>query len=608
MTEDVKVDIQDISPIPNAPKCFSWKNVNLSVTVNKTKKQLLTNVSGEVRAGEMIAIMGGSGAGKSTLLNTLAGRIGPGELSGDILLDGKKRSPRNWTLQCAYVEQDDILFKQLTVFETLRYSALLRLPRTMTIAEKEARVNSVISQLGLTGCKNTPIGDELVRGISGGERKRVSIGIELVTNPHILFLDEPTSGLDAFNAFNTIQSIKELAKKENKLVLMTIHQPRTDILELFDKVLLLSVGKVMWFGSTTDAITHFDGLGYKLPPKTNPSDYFIDIITIDQRDEKLREESLKRIALFQEAYEKLVVSNPNPSTPPEAVETSTKVAWPSLWINEFFIILHRYIINMTRDKAVVFATLGQACVNLLIVSILYYNVTNDIAGIQNRIGVFFFLTLNMTFGNVMPTVNAFPETKKLIKRERAAGSYRATSAYLAKVASTVPLVFIVVIILGTPLYWIVGLYNNVANFFTFLLILLIQALVANLLGLMIGSAVPSATVGQIVTPLVLIVFVLFSGLLLNLDTAPVFLRWIQWISFLTYTMKAFVQNEFNANAVFSCTHQPCFPDGPSVVKSYGFGTPDLWGSIAVNAGLGVAFLILGTIVFSYSSKPLMRLK
>ncbi|KAJ3318238.1 hypothetical protein HDV06_000741 [Boothiomyces sp. JEL0866] len=411
---DVKVDIHDISPIPTAPKRFSWKNVNLSVTVNKVKKQLLTNVSGEVRAGEMIAIMGGSGAGKSTLLNTLAGRIGPGELSGDILLDGKKRSPRNWTLQCAYVEQDDILFKQLTVFETLRYSALLRLPRTMSVAEKEARVNSVIAQLGLTGCKNTPIGDELVRGISGGERKRVSIGIELVTNPHILFLDEPTSGLDAFNAFNTIQSIKELAKKENKLVLMTIHQPRTDILELFDKVLLLSVGKVMWFGSTPDAITHFDGLGYKLPPKTNPSDYFIDIITIDQRDDKLREDSLKRIALFQEAFEKFVAATPvQPSPTEETGDSSSKVSWPSLWISEFGIILHRYLINMIRDKAVVFATLGQACVNLLIVSILYYNVTDDIAGIQNRIGVFFFLTLNMTFGNVMPTVNAFPETKKL---------------------------------------------------------------------------------------------------------------------------------------------------------------------------------------------------
>ncbi|KAJ3269080.1 hypothetical protein HDV01_001888 [Terramyces sp. JEL0728] len=606
---DVKVDIEDIPAVPNAPKKFSWRNVNLAVTVNKNKKQLLTNVSGEVNAGEMIAIMGGSGAGKSTLLNTLAGRIGPGELSGDILLDGKRRSPRNWTLQCAYVEQDDILFKQLTVFETLRYSALLRLPQTMTIAEKEARVNSVISQLGLTGCKNTPIGDELVRGISGGERKRVSIGIELVTNPHILFLDEPTSGLDAFNAFNTIQSIKELAKKENKLVLMTIHQPRTDILELFDKVMLLSVGKVMWFGSTPDAIVHFDKLGFKLPKNTNPSDYFIDIITIDQRDDARREESLKRIALFQEAFAKVTSAETKDKAAPDTTgDVSTKVAWPSLWINEFFIILHRYIINMTRDKAVVFATLGQACVNLLIVCILYYNVTDDIAGIQNRIGVFFFLTLNMTFGNVMPTVNAFPETKKLIKRERAAGSYRATSAYLAKVASTVPLVFVVVIILGTPLYWVVGLYNNVANFFTFLLILLIQALVANLLGLMIGSAVPSATVGQIVTPLVLIIFVLFSGLLLNLDTAPVFLRWIQWISFLTYTMKAFVQNEFNSNAVFSCTKQPCFPDGPSVVNSYGFGTPDLWGSIAVNAGLGVAFLILGTLVFSRTSKPLMRLK
>jgi ABC-type multidrug transport system ATPase subunit len=130
------------------------------------------------------------GAGKTSLLNTLAGRIGAGELKGSILVDGTPRQKSTWTKQCAYVEQDDILFPALSVQETLMYSAVLRLPGSLSQKEKKAHVDDIISKLGLQTCANTRIGDEKRRGISGGERKRVSIGIELVTDPHILFLDE----------------------------------------------------------------------------------------------------------------------------------------------------------------------------------------------------------------------------------------------------------------------------------------------------------------------------------------------------------------------------------------------------------------------------------
>lgn len=160
------------------------------------------------------------------------------------------------------------MFANLTVEETLMCSALLRLPKKMSLKEKKQRVDDVIMELGLDGCRSTRVGSVLERGISGGERKRVSIGIEMVTQPHILvkhnsyidkyfmkqFLDEPTSGLDSFTALNIIDTIKRIAVRDNKIVLMTIHQPRTDILNLFDKVLLLSAGKQVWFGSTKGII------------------------------------------------------------------------------------------------------------------------------------------------------------------------------------------------------------------------------------------------------------------------------------------------------------------------------------------------------------------
>ena len=202
------------------------------MTADKSEKVLLKNITGDLKADEMTAIMGGSGAGKSTLLNTLAGRIEDNTvLSGNILVDGHERYPSIWKQQCGYVEQDDLMFENLTVYETLLYSARLRVEgltraekvEGLTRAEKEERVNKVISQLGLEGCRNTKIGSALSRGISGGQRKRVSIGIELVSDPEILFLDEPTSVLDAFNAFSVffqslIEKIGSRAQQNHTLV------------------------------------------------------------------------------------------------------------------------------------------------------------------------------------------------------------------------------------------------------------------------------------------------------------------------------------------------------------------------------------------------------
>ena len=364
LKENVIIDISQgkTASLPPA-KCFTWSGVGLSVKIKEGKaikpKELLQEMYGQVNAGEVVAIMGGSGAGKSTLLNTLAGRIADTTtLTGDILVDGHPRNMANWRIQCAYVEQDDIMYRNLTVFETLRYSALLRLPSSVSPAEKLERVNHVIATLGLNGCRDTIIGDTVNRGISGGERKRVSIGIELVTNPQILFLDEPTSGLDAFNALNLITTLKKLAVEQNKIILMTIHQPRTDILNLLDKVLLLSMGKCVWFGSCSAALTHFSDIGYKIPENTNPSDFFLDITTLDQRTAELKQQTTMRIEKFVAAYRAIRKECPRMDAIPESIKMKTQ--WPSMWLGEFSVLLQRNMKNTLRDKAAIGATIGQS--------------------------------------------------------------------------------------------------------------------------------------------------------------------------------------------------------------------------------------------------------
>jgi ABC-type multidrug transport system ATPase subunit len=324
------------------------------------------------------------GAGKTTLLNVLAGRIGEGELSGTVRLNNKLRNPATWKTDCAYVEQDDLMFQHLTVQETITYSALLRLPNSMTRDEKHDKVNDIIMDLGLNGCRNTYVGGSSLRGISGGERKRVSVGTELVTSPDVLFLDEPTSGLDSFTAFNLIDTLKQLAVKKNKIVILTIHQPRTDILALFDRVLLLSVGKLVWNGPTSDAIQHFEALGFPLPENTNPSDHFLDIITLDQRSETLKEQSLQRITMFHNKWEEVeanVLGNLPDVTSSDVSKSKGKFVdclggFKATWATEFFTLLHRNMRETLRDVPTLIATVAQSIVLMVgrfrNVSILVY--------------------------------------------------------------------------------------------------------------------------------------------------------------------------------------------------------------------------------------------
>ncbi|KAI9208487.1 ABC-2 type transporter-domain-containing protein [Polychytrium aggregatum] len=570
-------------------------------------------MSGEVKSGEVVAIMGGSGAGKSSLLNVLAGRIANvGKLSGSILVNGREREAKKWRNMCAYVEQDDVMFRNLTVYETIMFSAQLRLPRTWTHQQRHERVIAIIQELGLLKCKDTIIGDTIRRGISGGERKRVSIAIELVNYPSILFLDEPTSGLDAFTAFNIVETIKKLATQHNWLVVMTIHQPRTDIMDLLDKVILLSVGKTLWMGTTAAALMHFDELGYHLPDKTNPSDFFMDIITLDQRTPELSEQSQSRIEKFQQAWETRR-TRMNTNVPSEVGIETPVDRLPPNWFRELGILLRRNLQEVSRDKATLGATFGQGIIMMLFMGFIYFKVTLDSAGAQNRGGVLFFMCINQTFGVVMPSLPKFIEQREIIKRERASGAYRASAAYIAKVISTWPQVFIGVLILALPVYWMVGLQPLAANYFTFLLILVVHSNVANALGLMMGSASPNLTVAQIIGPLTITIFLLFGGQLLNLDNVPVVFRWIQWISIISYSNKALNQNEFSGLTFNMCSANitnpgpTCFTSGDYIVQDHNLNNPDKWMCILANVIIGLCFLILGYAFFQRTSRPLQRL-
>lgn len=225
-----------------------------------------------------MAIMGASGAGKSSLLDILAKKPKSGLVEGDILVNHQRIPNDEFKSLIGYVDQEDTMLSTLTVYETVLCSAMLRLPREMSVQAKKLRTLETLDELGILHIKDAFIGKSGHRSISGGEKRRVSIACELVTSPKILFLDEPTSGLDSFNAFNVIDSLARLARDHQRTIVFTIHQPQSNIVALFDQLILLGRGgRLVYSGALAQCHDYFQKIGHPCPAGYNLADFLIDL-------------------------------------------------------------------------------------------------------------------------------------------------------------------------------------------------------------------------------------------------------------------------------------------------------------------------------------------
>ena len=271
-------DDEDSLTSKHVPASLHFANMSYTVA----GRQVLVDASGSVRAGEVMAVIGASGAGKSSLLDLLGRRAKRGVSSCTVSVNGRPVTDESiYRRLVGFVDQEDTLMGTLTVYETVLNSALLRLPRDMSYEAKRLRTLETMQELGLLGIRDSRIGEAGRRALSGGEKRRVSIACELVTSPSILYLDEPTSGLDAYNAHNVVETLVALARDYQRTVVMTIHQPRSDIVALFDRLVVLAQGRTVYSGAARSCAEYFAAHDHPCPPGYNLADFLIDLTMED---------------------------------------------------------------------------------------------------------------------------------------------------------------------------------------------------------------------------------------------------------------------------------------------------------------------------------------
>ncbi|EFA77855.1 ABC transporter G family protein [Heterostelium album PN500] len=437
---------------------YTFKSINHYVNVVekregknvKTTKQILHDINGTVKAGEMLAIMGPSGAGKTTLLDILAHRLVING-TGKLMMNSTATPYKVFKKLSGYVTQSDTLTAAMTVRETLSFYAQLKMSRDISYEDKMKKVESVISEMGLKRCANTLVGNDKIRGISGGERRRVTIAIELLTGPSVLFLDEPTSGLDASTSYSVIKAIRKLANS-GRTVICTIHQPRLNIYELFDKLLLLGEGATIYNGDARTAVNYFNELGYECNAKTNPADFFMDLINTQiedddeddtisnmesnsQRAKKLTPEEIIRLKkVYSESADcqHLKQSIEELERHPQKEITYTKTKKATMF-EQYKLLMVRELLNLKRNPMSQRIQIMSSIFQGLLCGLVYYQLGNGQTSIQSRTGVLAFVIMGIGFPSVMLTVQVFPEIISIFLKDRASGVYSTLPFFLVEI-------------------------------------------------------------------------------------------------------------------------------------------------------------------------------
>lgn len=549
-----KTQVTDIKIEPSEENEANSKSNSEESSKNSNVRKILHNIEGFAMPNELMAIMGPSGCGKTTLLNVIAQRQLSDDkkhtITRDVRANNLPMDGGNFGKICAYVMQEDILMDCLTPRESLTFGAKLKLKTTDKLIER--RVERLIFQFGLEKCANSRVGSVASKGISGGERKRTSIAYEVISNPPIVIIDEPTTGMDSFTSLVIVKYLKQLAMS-GKTIICTIHQPSSEVFKYIDRLMLLKDGHLVYQGKAEHSLKYFDAIGCPMPSFCNPFDFFLEILSDANHPYQELNDHYNRLCEEEVRDERVKYHEDYKTRSLPSIEENTRQV---NWFVEFGLLLERASVNYIRNRSLFLTRIFNCLFNTLVIMGFYWNIGAEDKKdqlFQNYVG-FFFNNVNQFFINgIFCSLFIVPAMKIILKREYSAKLYRLSTFYTS-LAITLLINSLIYTLIFTPIcFFSINLLvsDPIQNFWQFWIFFFINFFMFTLgqfFGLCIGGSF-AENVSLVISPFILLIFMLGSGFYRSNDSLPKFISWLFYTSPYKYLLELLMKNFEHFNAI-----------------------------------------------------------
>ncbi|EDS38496.1 ATP-dependent permease PDR11 [Culex quinquefasciatus] len=532
--------------------CLSFQQISYQVRgTNGKTKHLLQDISGSFRSGRLAGIMGPSGAGKSTLLNVLSG-FKTSKMGGKLLVNGQPIKPQKYRREVTYTSQDVSMLENITVLESLDFATELKLPKEVSLMVKSKISNDIVKLLGLQKCAHNLVGT-----ISGGEKKRLSIGLELISNPKILFFDEPTSGLDIIAAMQVVAHLKELALS-GRCVVCVIHQPSSSILQMFDDLMILSEGKCVYKGPLDDLVPTFKGCGFDCPNYYNRADFALEVaslkhegnvLTLIEKASGTPEKELQQITMVNNSVssdEKDAMllrsesSSDSSYQPASQVRVDHSRQYPVSQWSQFVTLTKRTTLCTFRDMQLMKMRIMTHLFVGLLIGVVFWDVGNDGAKVLSNASCLFFFLIFVFFSNSMPLVMTFPLETAVFLREQKNNWYSLKAYFFSKLVSDFPFLLLGPTLFLASAYYMTSQPLELDRMVMLWGMCMLTAWIAQLTGLLAGSSLP-LELSVFCVPCSLIPMLMFCGFFVRFREMFDFLVPFTYVGYFRYSFEGAMQ-------------------------------------------------------------------
>ncbi|RLN90234.1 hypothetical protein BBJ28_00014546 [Nothophytophthora sp. Chile5] len=552
-------------------------------------RKLLNNVWGRSGPGELTAIIGPSGAGKTTLLDILADRVTSGagvRVEGLVEVNGQPRDPRTFHSLMNYVSQDMAFLGSFSVLETLQIAAGLGLPSHVPPLTRESRVQDVIDAMGLRSCAHARVGDVFHKGISSGQRKRLGIAVELLSDPALLLLDEPTSGLDASSARGVMQHIDRLCQDGGKNVVCTIHQPSSSIYDMLTNLVILSSGELVYCGPTAAALTHFFAMGYVCPMYSNPAEYFVHLVNTDFHAGLRLDPFVRALEEGGEPQRLRVEMARDRSRRDQLINYDMLRALQPSRVDQFYVLLQRHLANNWRHPGVFWLRVLMYVLLSFMVGTMYLSSNREITS-SAMVPLLFYVQAFLVFMSVA-ALPALLEQRAVLEREIHSHALHITSYSCANLLGALPGITLISLLASA----IVVYFAHVHSFGSFFLNLTLSLVAAESVMHLLGAAVPHYIVGIALGAGLFGMFMLCEGFMVPLASIPVYWRWGYYLAFHSYSFQSFMYEHFS---------QEDTPEAWRLLNDYGMANVDVPRNMMILVGYGAVLqlVVIGVLFLRF---------